>query len=318
MTDLDNDGDLDIYVPNDTQDNLLFVNDGHGNFKEQGQETGIARDYDGMGQASMGVDVADVNRDGWLDVMVTNFSHDHNTLYVNQTGKNKVLSFRDASNAYNISSPGYTRLSWGTRLWDFDNDGNLDLFIACGHVYGEIDNFQALTGSTYKQRCLLFRGRPGPKYGFDDVTDAAGAALQVKRVWRGAAFADFDNDGDLDVFVSALNDKHALFRNDGGNRANFLAFRLVGKGPSRDPSGARVTVYLQDGLPRVEELHHGASFCNDNDPRFFFGLGAETVAKKVEIRWPGEKTPSQTFENVAARKFWLVEQGVKELREDKR
>jgi len=135
-------------------------------------------------------------------------------------------------------------------------------------------------------------------------------------VWRGAAFADFDNDGDLDVFVTALNDVPALFRNDGGNRNNFLVFRLVGKGRLRDPCGARVTVWLEDGRPRMEELHHGCSFCCDNDPRLFFGLGDETKAKRVDVRWPDGAT--QSFENVAARKFYLVEEGKPDLVEERK
>ena len=138
----------------------------------------------------------------------------------------------------------------------------------------------------------------------------------MARVWRGAAFADFDNDGDMDVFVTALNDAPALLRNDVGNRNAFLVLRLVGKGKLRDACGARVTVRLADGRPHMEELHHGASFCCDNDPRLFFGLGAETSAKRVEVRWPDGAT--QTFTDVAGRKFYVVEEGRPDLVEDKR
>jgi hypothetical protein len=325
MTDVDNDGDLDIYVPNDTQDNYLWINDGKGKFVDRGMESGTAECGDFVAQASMGMDAADINRDGWMDLVTTNFSHDHNTLYVNQTGKVKRLSFSDGSNAFNLTRPSYLKLSWGTRLFDYDNDSELDLFVACGHVYGEIDNFTAKTGSSYKQTCLLERNVGPPSRALEDVSDldpkavrpfSAGPAFKIKRVWRGAAFLDFDNDGDLDVFVSALNDHPALFRNDGGNRNNFLVFRLVGTGRMRDPSGARVTVFLKDGLPRMEELHHGASFCNDNDPRLFFGLGQETEAQRVEVKWPDGSV--QKFEHVAGRKFWLVEKDKPELREDRR
>jgi hypothetical protein len=333
MTDVDNDGDLDIYVANDTEPNYLWINDGHGKFVERGVEAGVAYDADAQAQASMGVDVADVNRDGWMDIVVTNFSHNHLTIYENETKTTQVVTFTDKSAQYQVTRPSYLRLQWGVRFLDYDNDGNLDLFVANGHVYGEIDNFERQTGSSYKQRCLLLRGVGPPTNAFENVGDLAegedpadpaviarhgGPAMQLKRVWRGAAFADFDNDGDLDVLVTALNDYPALFRNDGGNRNNFLVFRLIGKGGMRDPCGARVTVWPADGRPHMEELHHGASFCCDNDPRLFFGLGAETSAKRVEIRWPGETKPSQTFENVAARKFYVLEQGKNELREDKR
>jgi hypothetical protein len=331
MTDVDNDGDLDIYVANDTEPNYLWINDGHGKFVERGVEAGVAYDADVQAQASMGVDVADVNRDGYMDIAVTNFSHNHLTIYENETRTTKVVTFSDKSAQYQVTRPSYLRLQWGVRFFDYDNDGNLDLFVACGHVYGEIDNFQRQTGTGYKERCLLLRGVGPPSNAFENIGDLAagedaadpaviarhgGPAMQMERVWRGAAFADFDNDGDLDVFVTALNDYPALFRNDGGNKNAFLVFRLIGKGRMRDPCGARVTVWLADGRPHMEELHHGASFCCDNDPRLFFGLGAETSAKSVDVRWPNGET--QHFENVAARKFYVIEQGKNELREDKR
>jgi enediyne biosynthesis protein E4 len=315
MSDFDNDGDLDIYVANDTQPNYLYVNDGKGKFTDFAVEAGAAVDFDSRAQASMGVDVADVNRDGWLDIVVTNFSHDHNTIYVNQTGRANRLSFRDMSNAYNLTRPSYLRLSWGTRLLDYDNDGELDLFIACGHVYGEIDTFEATTGSTYKQRNLLMHNDGPPRFTLTDKTDVGGPAFGIKRVWRGAAFGDFDDDGDMDVFVTALNDVPALLRNDGGNRNGFIAFRLVGAGRMRDPCGARVTVELDDGRTRVEELHHGASFCGDNDPRLFFGLGSGKRAKRVSVRWPDGTT--QSFDDVAGRRFWLVEQGKPDLKSER-
>jgi hypothetical protein len=322
MSDLDNDGDLDIYVANDTEPNYLWLNDGRGKFAERGVETGVAYDFDAKSQASMGVDVADVNRDGWFDIVVTNFSHDHVTVYENEKKTSNVLTFTDKSAKYQVTRPSYLKLQWGTRFFDYDNDGNLDLFVACGHVYGEIEHFEQQTGSGYRQSCMLLRGVGPPTFAFEDSTDpkvdprTGGPAFAIKRVWRGAAFADFDDDGDQDVFVTALNDYPALFKNEGGERNEFLAFRLVGKGKLRDPCGARVTVWLADGRPRMEELHHGASFCCDNDPRLFFGLGDEKSAKRVDVRWPDGST--QSFENVAARKFYVVEQGKDGLAEDKR
>ncbi len=317
MTDVDNDGDLDIYVANDTQANYLWLNDGHGVFHDVGLEAGCAVEFNSGQQASMGVDVADINRDGWLDIAVTNFSHDHLTTYLNQTGNNPrhAVSFVDASAQLGVARASFLRLQWGVRLLDYDNDGDLDLFVGCGHVYGEIDQFSQKTGTTYRQRCLLLHGEGAPTYRFDDVTDQGGSALQIQRVWRSAVFADFDNDGDLDVFVSALNDRAALFRNDGGNRNAFLVFRLVGKGRLVDPCGARVTCWFPDGKPHIEELHHGASFCSDNDPRLFFGCGSLKSIPKVDVLWPGGA--KQTFKDVPTRKFFLVEQGKDALVEEK-
>ena len=316
MTDLDGDGHLDVYVANDAQPNLLWMNDGHGRFTDRAVEAGVAFDFDGRQQASMGVDAADFDRDGWIDLVVTNLDFDHNTLYVNQTGRTRRISFRDVSGAHGLSAPSYRRVSWGTRLFDYDGDGELDFFAACGHVYGEVDGFEATTGASYRQSCLLQHNTGAPRFQLEDVTDRSGPAFAQRRVWRGAAFADFDDDGDLDVFVTALNDRAALFRNDGGNGNGFLAVRLVGRRPLTDAAGARVTVTLADGRSRMEELHHGASFACDNDPRLFFGLASAGAAKSVEVRWPnGEK---QTFADVAGRRFYVLEQGAAALREDRR
>ncbi len=316
MTDIDNSGKLDIYVADDGVANFLWINDGHGHFVDQAFESGTAVDSVGRPQSSMGVDVADVNRDGWLDIAVTNFALEYNILYLNRTGTTGRRAFDDAAYRYGLAQPCRDRVSWGCKLLDYDNDGELDFFAACGHVYGDLPDFEQHAESSWKQRCVLLHGRGAPDYGFSDVTDAAGPAFAQKRVWRGAAFADFDNDGDLDVFVTALNDRPALLRNDVGQKNDFLVFRLVGKGKLRDPCGARVTVRLADGRPRMEELHHGCSFAGDNDPRLFFGLGREDFAKRVDVRWPDGET--QTFTDVAARNFYVVEQGVKTLRKDKR
>ncbi len=311
MTDVDNDGDLDIYVANDTQANALWVNDGKGVMTDRGLESGSGTSGDVKEQAGMGVDAADLDRDGKIDLFVTNFSHDFNTLYMNTTRRVDFPLFRDASHVHNVSRLSYERLCWGTKLFDMDCDGALDMFVACGHVYGEIDNFAKETGTSYEQQPLLLRNTGAPRRRFEDVTDASGPAFQVTRVWRGATFGDYDDDGDVDVFLTALNGKPAMFRNDGGNRNAFLRFRLTGKGSQRDPSGARVYVTLPDGQVIWEELHHGASFCSDNDPRLFFGTGAHDTVPLVRVVWRGGDV--QTFENVATRRMYRVEQGKDEL-----
>ncbi|MHC5115304.1 MAG: FG-GAP repeat domain-containing protein, partial [Planctomycetota bacterium] len=263
MTDIDNDGDLDIYVANDTMRNTLWVNDGEGRFRDWGLESGTALNGDVKEQAGMGVDAADLNRDGLMDLFVTNFSHDFNTLYINNTRRADSPLFRDASHTHQVSRLSYERLCWGTKLFDMDCDTDLDMFVACGHVYGEIDNFAQETGTSYKQKALLLRNGGPPRMRFEDVTEASGPALQIERVWRGATFADFDDDGDIDVFLTALNDKPAMFRNDRQDDNRFLRFRLTGKGTQRDPSGARVYVTLPGNIRMLDELHHGDSFCGD-------------------------------------------------------
>jgi len=314
MTDVDNDGDLDIYVANDTQRNTLWVNDGKGVFKDLGVVAGCASDGDVKDQAGMGVDAADLDRDGRIDLFVTNFSHDHNTLYLNMTRRKDGPLFRDASHAHNVSRLSFLRLCWGTKMFDMDCDSDLDMFVACGHVYGEIDNFSELTGSTYAQRPLLLQNGGPPRMRMEDVTDIGGPALQVARVWRGAVFGDYDDDGDVDIFMTSLNGKPMMMRNDGGNRNAFLRFRLQGKGGQRDPSGARVVVTLPDGAVIFHELHHGASFCSDNDPRLFFGTGAYESVPRVDVGWPdGTK---QSFTDVSTRRLYRIEQGRDELLPD--
>ncbi len=314
MTDVDDDGDLDIYVANDTQNNSLWINDGEGTMTDMGLEASVAMNVDAAQQAGMGVDAADFNRDGKIDLAVTNFSHDYNTIYLNRTRKKDRPTFGDKTHMVNGATVSYRRLCWGMRLFDYDNDTDLDMFVGCGHVYGEIDQFARATGTSYKQQCLMLRCDGPPQYRFTDVTQESGPGLKVKRVWRGAVFSDFDNDGDIDVFVTSLNGKPALFRNDGGNTNAFLVFRLEGTGKLRDPTGARVYVHLDNGTILLEEKHHGAAFCSDNDPRLFFGLGGHKVVKKVEVRWPnGDK---QAFTDVATRRFYLVRQGEDALHEE--
>ncbi len=314
MTDVDNDGDLDIYVAYDTQENELWLNDGTGRLVEKGLEAGVGTNDDVMMQAGMGVDAADVNQDGRIDLLVTNFSHDHNTLYINGTRRADSPTFSDHSHRYRVAKLSYLRLCWGTRMFDMDCDADLDMFVACGHVYGEIDNFAQETGTSYKQKNLLLRNMGAPSFRFEDVTEQSGPAFQVARVYRGACFGDFDDDGDQDVFATALNDRPTLYRNDGGNKNAFLRFRLVGPGMQLDPSGARVYVTLPSGVVLMEELHHGASFCGDNDPRLHFGTGAATSVPKVAVKWMDGTT--QEFTDVATRAFYVITHGEPELTSD--
>lgn len=315
MTDVDNDGDLDIFVANDTQENHLWVNgwkgDPQGVFTDVSYQAGVAVSREMAMQAGMGVDAADVDHDGFIDLGLTHFSHDYNTIYLNRTARsNGVLSFTDSSHALGIAQPSFLRLSWGIGFVDYDLDGEIDHISACGHVYGEIDGFEQKTQTTYAQRCQILRSSGPTSFKLVEVTDKSGPAFQMKRVWRGMVFADFDDDGDQDIWVGALNDKAALFRNDGGNRNDFLRFRLLGNERLRDPSGARVMVKRADGLTAMGELHHGASFCCDNDPRFFFGFGklpAGQSVTQVDVKWPDGSR--QTFKDVATRRAYTVKQG---------
>ena len=315
MTDVDNDGDLDIFVANDLDPNHLWVNDGRGVFRDRAVLAGCGAKTGMVEQAGMGADAGDVNRDGWIDLALTAFSSDQNTVFVNRTGRTHVLTFSDQSQALGVAAPSFHRTSWGVQFADYDNDGWLDHVSACGHIYGEIEGFSASIQSPYRQRCQILHNAGPPTWKFVETTGRAGPAFEIERVWRGAAFGDFDDDGDTDIYVAALNDRAAILRNDGGNRNAFLRFRLTGKAGLRDPSGARVVLTMPDGRKHMSELHHGAAFLSDNDPRLTFGCGQLATISKVEIFWPGVKEP-QTFTDVPTRKAYLVEQGKDELRPD--
>ncbi|MCE9635123.1 MAG: CRTAC1 family protein [Planctomycetes bacterium] len=305
MSDLDNDGDLDVYVTNDGRPNFLYVNDGHGRLTDRAVECGAAADEMCKAQASMGVDVADYDRDGRLDLFVTNFSDDRNTLYRNVAGRCARLTFEDVTARTGISVRPQGRLCWGTKLVDFDNDTTLDTFISCGHVYPESEHLPG-EHTTNLQRPLLIRGLGPPAFRFEDVTDRGGAAFRSERLWRGAAFADFDDDGDWDVLATAMRDPPALFRNDGGSRRAWVRLDLRGRAPLTCAAGARATFHLTDGTRIVEELHVGSSYGGSNDPRLLVGIGDVDVVPRIEVRWP-DGTRS-VLENVPARTAVVVRQ----------
>lgn len=286
--DYDGDGDQDVYVANDSVVNSLWRNRGDGTFEDVGLTTMSALNADGREQAGMGTAAGDYDGDGRLDLVVTNFAHDLNTLYRNVDGR----FFIDESL---LAGMGVTQLSlsWGTGFQDVDLDSDLDLFIANGHVYSEVDAFDL--GTRYRQRNHLLvndgRGR------FSERSSRAGPGFAVERSFRGAAFADYDEDGDVDVLVTAMDDRPLLLRNDTVPRGHWLAVRLVGTKGNRDGVGARVTL-TAGGRSRVRERHGGGSYLSASDPRLRFGLGAAVRAERIEVRWSsGER---EVVENVAA------------------
>jgi hypothetical protein len=277
FSDLDDDGWPDIFVANDSVANLVFRNNRNGTFTEIGLSSGLALSGDGKPQASMGADAADYDGDGRIDLFVTNFSQDYNTLYQSGVGG----FFSDVSYRAGVVTPGLPYLGWGTGFADFDNDGLLDLFVANGHVYPEID--RSGRGSKYLQPKQLFKNRG--KGQFSDVTRQAAEGLLIEKSSRGAAFADYDNDGDVDVLVININDRPTLLRNDTTPVNNWIALKLVGSAHNRDAIGARV--WLEDaGSLQVGEVRSGGSYLSHNDMRVHFGLGARTMVPPVKVRWP--------------------------------
>ena len=293
--DVDGDGDQDIYVANDSVVNSLWLNQGDGTFVDAGVRMLVALNADGRPQAGMGADAGDYNGDGWLDLVVTNFSHDLNTLYRSVGGK----FFVDDSA---LTGLGVTQmaLSWGVGFADFDRDADLDLFVANGHLYPQVDEFDL--GTRYRQANHLFVNDGGR---FRESAADCGPGLGERRSFRGAAFADYDDDGDVDVLLTAIDDAALLLRNESRQPGHYLQLRLIGNGSNRDAVGARVTV-LAGGQRQIRERTGGGSYLSGSDPRLHFGLGAAQVAERVEIRWPDGRR--QVLVDVAADRSITVEQ----------
>ncbi|MGH9200298.1 MAG: FG-GAP-like repeat-containing protein, partial [Vicinamibacterales bacterium] len=287
--DVDEDGDEDIFVANDSQDNHLFFNDGSGRFEDGALLAGVALSGDGRQQASMGSDLGDHDNDGDEDLFVTNFSDDYHTLYRND-GKGL---FTDVTAAAGLDPARRSSLGWGTGFFDYDNDGDLDLFVATGHVYPQVDGNDPAT--SYRQQNLLFRNEGSGR--FVNVSDQSGPALLQRRSSRGVAFGDYDDDGDLDIAVINENDVPALLRNDGGNNRRWLKVRLVGRQSNRDGIGARVYVRA-GGRLQSRAVRLSGGYCSSHDPRIHFGLDREPAADSLEVRWPSGKR--QRFDNVSA------------------
>ncbi|HKQ60197.1 MAG TPA: CRTAC1 family protein [Candidatus Polarisedimenticolaceae bacterium] len=275
--DFDDDGDLDLYVANDSDANYLYRNDGAGKFQEIGLWSGAAFDANGAAQASMGVTVGDADGDGRLDIFVTNFAEDFSTLYRGEGGG----FFRDVSAAAGVGQPTYNPLSWGTAFADLDNDADLDLVVINGHIYPQVDRHPEL-GQHYAQAALLLENDGRGQ--FHDVTAQAGPGFATPRPGRGLAVGDYDNDGDLDLLLTQLDGPPALLRNESAC-ASWLRVTLrvpPGRGTA---IGARVLVRA-GGRVQQRDASSGESYLSVHDPRLHFGLGAAETVDEVEVRWP--------------------------------
>jgi hypothetical protein len=271
--DFNNDGWPDIYVACDSTPSFLLRNNHDGTFTDIGLEAGVALNEDGNEQAGMGVGVGDFNLDGDLDILKTHFSDDTSALYRN-TGKEY---FEDATIRSGLGVE--TRfVSWGAGIVDLDNDGYPDLFIVTGSAYPDV----GLRAYPMKTPRVIFRNLGNGK--FEELIEAAGAAIAAPHCSRGCAFGDFDNDGDLDVLIVNLNEPPSLLRNDLSGSAHWLKVKLIGVKSNRGAVGGRVTAHY-GGKVQAQEVLSQSSFYSANDSRLHFGLGAATAAD-LEIRWP--------------------------------
>ncbi|MEE8585582.1 MAG: CRTAC1 family protein [Acidobacteriota bacterium] len=296
LADLDADGWPDIYVANDSVGNFLFRNKGDGSFEDLSLPSGTGYNGDGKPEAGMGVDAGDVDGDGRADLFVTNLDFESNTLYRNQGN----LRFEDQTNRRGLGQPSFLRVGFGTCLFDFDNDGDLDVFIANGHILDNVASSRPFL--SYPQANQLYENRQGS---FEEVSRRSGAGLASKTVSRGLAVGDYDNDGDLDLLVSNCNQPAQLLKNEGGNRRNWLSLNFRGRQSNRDGIGVRVRVRIGK-IWRAYEKMGGTSYLSARSPRLHIGLGNASQADEIEILWPGGRR--QKLENVSANRRLTVDE----------
>ncbi len=295
LCDYDRDGDTDVYIANDTVRNFLYRNNGNGTFLDVAYGAGVGYDSNGKPQAGMGVDCGDIDGNELPDIYVTNFSEELNALYRND-GKGL---FEDLSGHPGLKT-GFTPLGFGARMYDADNDGDLDVHATNGHVIDNITLYQPYL--SYAQKDLLYENVRGI---FRDVSKESGPGLQADRVGRGLATADYDNDGDVDVAITSVNQRPALLRNEGVPGRNWIAIRARGRTSNSFGLGATVRIQTAGGL-QVREINNVASYLSASDVRLHVGLGGDTTIQRIDVLWPGGA--KQTLTNVAANQLLVIEE----------
>jgi len=296
--DFNDDGWTDLFVANDGDANQLWINErGSGVFRDEALLAGVALSRTGQAQGSMGIDLADIDRDGDEDLFVTNLDNESNTFYRN-TGKGL---FDDRTSELGLFRLGFT--GFGTRFFDYDNDGWLDLVVLNGAVRHL--PAQVRRGEPYplKQRNQLLRNEAGKR--FVDVTGPAGPAFDRLDVGRGLSSGDLDNDGDSDLVIFNNSGPVRVLRNDVGSRQHWLGLRAIDR--RRDAVQTRIELVRPSGAPLLRRVQTDGSYCAASDPRLVFGVGGETSAQTVRVRWPGGQV--EEFRNLAPDRYWILEAG---------
>jgi enediyne biosynthesis protein E4 len=296
--DYDNDGWPDLYVTNDAGANYLYRNKHDGTFEDVSLLSGTAMTGDGKEQGSMGIAIGDFDHDGLLDIFVTNFTQEANTLYWNRGPR----GFEDISSTSGLAQPSIPYVGWGTAFFDMDNDGWPDILVANGHVYPQMD--QVRMGVPYRQPLLLFRNKHDRT--FEDVTALSGLDKLPPQSRRGAAFGDVNNDGKVDVLILNVGQPPTLLINRTESSNHAVLFKLVGSVSNKAAIGTRVTVRAAE-LVQMNEVRGGSSYCSQDDLRLHFGLGSHTKMTAVEISWPSGK--KETLHDLDADFIYTIVEG---------
>jgi hypothetical protein len=298
--DYDNDSDTDIFIANDVGENFLFENDGTGKFEEVGLMTGTAYDLQGDEQGSMGVDCGDYDNDGLLDFYVTSYEGQLATLYRNLGNS----MFEDVTLVTGAGAGTLPHVTWGNSFVDFDNNGLRDIFIACGHLQDNVENYNDTT--TYFAQNILLRNTGKGK--FIDISNNSGDGMKIKLSSRGAGFDDLDNDGDIDVVILNSRREPTILRNNSPSKGHWIQVRLQGVKANRDGVGARVKV-VAGNLTLIDEVHSGRGYQSHYGSRLHFGLGNRKRIDRIEVHWIGGGT--DVFKNVAVDKLVILTEGRK-------
>lgn len=300
-TDVNNDGLLDLFVANDTVQNFLFMNRGKGAWDEVALAAGVGFSDDGRARSGMGVDAADLDSDGWEELFVANVDQEMFSLYKN----NRDETFSDIAHAHGVAQATRLLSGWGLRFFDFDNDGNMDLFLANGHPDDMIDQYSAKV--RYKEPLLLFR-HDAASGKLRDISAEAGPVFAKSFPARGLAIGDYDNDGRMDVLVANNGEAPVLLHNNAGRGNHWVGLRLQGTTCNRDAVGARIT-WSAAGVKRTRMKNNGGSYLSSHDPREVLGLGKAAKLDYLEIRWPQPSGKTERFTDVPVDRYVTIVEG---------
>jgi enediyne biosynthesis protein E4 len=298
-TDINNDGRLDLFVANDTVADFLFLNQGNGRFEDIAEQAGVAYSAEGRPRGGMGVDSADYNQDGWMDLFVTNLDREMFSMYKNHRDE----TFDDDAARNGVGAATKLMSGWGLKFFDYDNDGDLDLFLVNGEPDDQVGRVDPRI--SYREPLMLFENT-GKE--FKNISSEAGPVFARQMAARGLALGDFDNDGAVDVLISNNNEAPLLLRNNAGTQNHWLGVKLVGKKANIDAIGARL-IYQSGDLKRTRMKVGGGSYLSSHDPRIVLGIGKRTKIDWLEITWPQPSGLKQRFTDLPIDRYITIREG---------